>query len=89
MPSRVSEAILKKEMNGVGKARMLHSNFGDKAVAGENGHFPFLALETDGAPFPLLTEANLEAFIVQAKRMHERKNGNPAPSGIKIPESHP
>jgi predicted nucleotide-binding protein (sugar kinase/HSP70/actin superfamily) len=71
MPSRVAESILKKEMNGAGKRRM----FGGRTAAGETGDldqpFPFLAIETDGTPFPLLVEANLEAFIVQAKRLHE------------------
>ena len=71
MPSRVSEAILKKEMNGFGKARMFHNAFDERFVDNGGEPFPFLAIETDGAPFPLLTEANLEAFIVQARRLHE------------------
>jgi hypothetical protein len=33
--------------------------------------FPFLSIETDGSPFPQLVEANMEAFILQAKRVHE------------------
>jgi hypothetical protein len=36
------------------------------------GAFPFLAIETDGTPFPMLVEANLEAFIVQARRLHHK-----------------
>jgi hypothetical protein len=71
MPSRVSEAILKKEMNGFGKARMLRNTFDERFVDKGSEYFPFLAVETDGAPFPLLTEANLEACIVQAKRLHD------------------
>jgi predicted CoA-substrate-specific enzyme activase len=71
MPSRVAEAVLKKEMNPRGKQRM----FGKTADAGDGRDketFPFLAIETDGTPFPLLVEANLEAFVVQAKRLHEK-----------------
>jgi len=70
MPSRVAEAILKKEMNMEGKKRMqgkqeLKLNFS------ELDNFPFLAIETDGSPFPQLIEANLESFVLQAKRIHK------------------
>lgn len=34
--------------------------------------FPFLSIETDGSPFPQLIEANLEAFLLQAGRVHSR-----------------
>ncbi|MCX7725897.1 MAG: acyl-CoA dehydratase activase [Chitinispirillaceae bacterium] len=71
MPSRVAEAILKNEMNPEGKARM--PNWEKKANAfSELGAFPFLSIETDGSPFPQLVEANLEAFILQARRLHEK-----------------
>lgn len=70
MPSRVAEAILKKEMNLEGKRRMqgkqeLNLNFS------EFDNLPFLAIETDGSPFPQLIEANLESFVLQAKRIHK------------------
>jgi predicted CoA-substrate-specific enzyme activase len=71
MPSRVSEAILKKEMNVEGKKRLP----GWEGLAGkfsDIGDFPFLSVETDGLPFPQLVEANLEAFVLQARRLHER-----------------
>lgn len=69
MPSRVAESILKKEMNIDGKKRM--QNWDDSNESYSNlDNFPFLALETDGSPFPQLIEANLEAFVLQAKRVH-------------------
>jgi predicted nucleotide-binding protein (sugar kinase/HSP70/actin superfamily) len=71
MPSRVSESVLKKEMNVEGKKRLP----GWARRAGEFsdiGDFPFLSVETDGLPFPQLVEANLEAFVLQARRLHER-----------------
>jgi predicted nucleotide-binding protein (sugar kinase/HSP70/actin superfamily) len=71
MPSRVAEAILKKEMNAEGKLRM-KIPFRNQALLREVPEFPFLAIETDGSPFPQLVEANLEAFVVQAKRVHEK-----------------
>ncbi len=70
MPSRVAEAILKKEMNIIGKKRV--PGWEDKAEKfRELEEFPFLSIETDGTPFPQLIEANLEAFVLQAKRVHE------------------
>jgi predicted nucleotide-binding protein (sugar kinase/HSP70/actin superfamily) len=71
MPSRMAEAILKKEMNIVGKKRM--PEWQQKAVEfNDIDTFPFLSLETDGTPYPQIVEANLEAFILQAKRVHEK-----------------
>jgi predicted nucleotide-binding protein (sugar kinase/HSP70/actin superfamily) len=71
MPSRMAESILKKEMNVEGKRRVPGwekqvDEFADLA------EFPFFALETDGLPFPQLIEANLEAFLLQARRVHTR-----------------
>jgi hypothetical protein len=71
MPSRVSEAILKKEMTVEGKKRLP----GWEKRADEFADirdFPFLSIETDGLPFPQLVEANLEAFVLQARRVHEK-----------------
>ncbi|KMQ51670.1 2-hydroxyglutaryl-CoA dehydratase [Chitinispirillum alkaliphilum] len=69
MPSRVCEAILKKEMNVAGKMRVPGwekkiDEFRDLE------EFPFLSIETDGSPFPQLIEANMEAFVLEAKRVH-------------------
>jgi hypothetical protein len=33
---------------------------------------PFLAIESDGSPFPQLIDAKLEAFCLRAKRLHDR-----------------
>ncbi len=68
MPSRVAEAILKKEMNRAGKLRM-PTVFKHAKLLDNVDEFPFFALETDGSPFPQLVEANLEAFCVSANRM--------------------
>ncbi|HUI90651.1 MAG TPA: acyl-CoA dehydratase activase [Chitinivibrionales bacterium] len=71
MPSRVAEAVLKKEMNVKGKLRM-NTTFRGKALLEDLSEFPFLAVETDGSPFPQLIEANLEAFVVQARRVYDK-----------------
>ena len=71
MPFRVAEAILKREMTFAGKRRMpgwrrRAGNFRDLDP------FPFLSVETDGGAMPQQTEAALEAFAIQARRLHER-----------------
>jgi predicted nucleotide-binding protein (sugar kinase/HSP70/actin superfamily) len=71
MPSRVAEAVLKKEMNADGKLRM-KTTVRNRKILEKIREVPFFALETDGSPFPQLVEANLEAFCVQARRVHEK-----------------
>lgn len=71
MYSRMAEAILKKEMDITGKRRMpgwekRASDYRDI------GALPFLSIETDGNPFPQIIEANLESFVMQARRVHEK-----------------
>jgi hypothetical protein len=58
-------------MNVKGKLRM-RTAFHNKALLEGLTEFPFLAIETDGSPFPQLVEANLEAFVVQARRVDEK-----------------
>ncbi len=71
MPSRIAEAILNKEMNAEGKKRI--PGWGQRAE-----HFrdlqklPFLAIETDGGEFSQITSANLESFVLQARRTFAR-----------------
>jgi hypothetical protein len=33
---------------------------------------PFLAIESDGSPFPQIIHAKLEAFCLRARHLHER-----------------
>jgi predicted CoA-substrate-specific enzyme activase len=71
MPSRVAEAILSETMHA---ERLPETDHTGRTVArlGGLGALPFLAIETDGAAFPQLVEARLEAFCLQAQRLHER-----------------
>jgi hypothetical protein len=50
-----------------GKDPSSHRSFLKK----EDRKLPFLAIETDGNAFPQIIEARLEAFSLQAKRLHE------------------
>jgi predicted CoA-substrate-specific enzyme activase len=71
MYSRMAEAMLKREMDVAGKGRMAGWEHRVKAFE-DLDVLPFLAVETDGNPFPQLVEANLEAFVLQARRVHRR-----------------
>ncbi len=70
MPSRVAEAVLNEKFRA--------GSAGKKATAllGKDSRLPFLAIETDGNPFPQLIEARLEAFCLQAKRLHKRMSAS-------------
>jgi len=71
MPSRVAEAILSETMHAKRLPETDHTNR-ILAQLGDIGHLPFLAIETDGAAFPQLVEARLEAFCLQTERLHQR-----------------
>jgi hypothetical protein len=43
-----------------------------ETVLADLDSLPFLAVESDGSPFPQLIEAKLEAFCLRALRLHER-----------------
>ncbi len=71
MPTRVAEAVLNEKFN-VSEKRALSSDLSaDNLPEGDTRKFPFLAIETDGNPFPQIIEARLEAFCLQAERVHE------------------
>ncbi len=69
MPNRLSESILNQKM----KSRFVLDGGLDPVTARvfENQpELPFLAIESDGNPFPPLIRSRLENFVVQARRMH-------------------
>ncbi len=73
MPNRLSEAILTDTMNREVKLRSADGAAPQlKKVLAEVDDLPFLAIETDGSPFPQLIHAKLEAFCLQARRLHEQ-----------------
>ncbi len=86
MYSRMAEAMLKKEMNVAGKKRM--AGWEKKAaVYNAIDTFPFLSVETDGDPFPQLIEANLESFVVQARRVHKKIMALKGKVDVPVPET--
>ncbi|OPY85588.1 MAG: hypothetical protein A4E72_01895 [Syntrophus sp. PtaU1.Bin208] len=73
MPNRVSEAILTSEMNRGKRIPRKHSRkkIGSAAEILRNRPLPFLAIESDGNPFPQIIQAKLEVFLLQAARIHD------------------
>jgi len=73
MPNRVAEAILNEKFTSAEKRASATNNGGVPAlpILKQDRRLPFLAIETDGNAFPQIIEARLEAFCLQAKRLHE------------------
>jgi predicted nucleotide-binding protein (sugar kinase/HSP70/actin superfamily) len=70
MPNRLSEAILRENMK---RQVILSKHPADSplhSILRETEDLPFLAIETDGSPFPQLIQSKLEAFLLQAERLH-------------------
>ncbi len=84
MPTRVAESILSENFTAAAKLEQLRHANGDGAARHASvldkpeQKLPFLAIETDGNAFPQIIDARLEAFTLQARRLHERmlKDGN-------------
>ena len=72
MPNRLSEAILNETMTSKGKLATEPQNLQLKAVLADVEDLPFLAIESDGSPFPQLIDAKLETFCLRAERLHKR-----------------
>jgi predicted CoA-substrate-specific enzyme activase len=72
MPNRVSEAILNVAMNRKGKLATDPNNASLRAILSDMEDLPFLAIESDGSPFPQLITAKLETFCLRAERLHKR-----------------
>jgi len=43
-----------------------------RSVLSDIDDLPFLAIESDGSPFPQLINAKLETFCMRAERLHQR-----------------
>ncbi len=70
MPNRLSEAILNETMNREGKLVTDPNNDQLRSILANIDDLPFLAIESDGSPFPQLINAKLETFCLRAERLH-------------------
>ncbi|NPV04962.1 MAG: activase [Syntrophaceae bacterium] len=77
MPNRIAEAILSREMTREGKSALKAVNPRVRRVLERFDHLPFLAIESDGSPFPQIVTARLETFLLQARRVHEAMRASP------------
>jgi predicted nucleotide-binding protein (sugar kinase/HSP70/actin superfamily) len=76
MPNRLAESILTREMNIEGKTNAGSKNPHLFELIDKINDLPFLAIESDGNRFPQIITAKLEAFLLQAGRLHEElRNG--------------
>ncbi len=71
MPNRVAESILTREMNMEGKLATGRVNRKISFLSDVIREIPFLAIESDGNRFPQIIEAKIEAFLLQAERVHQ------------------
>ncbi len=72
MPSRLSESVLTEVMK---KEYKLASSANNKKISKtleDVDDLPFLSIESDGSPFPQLIDAKLDAFCLQAERLHRK-----------------
>jgi predicted CoA-substrate-specific enzyme activase len=72
MPNRMSESILTEIMDRDNKVASDPKNHHLKALLTEVEQLPFLAIESDGSPFPQLINAQLETFFLRAQRLHKK-----------------
>lgn len=71
MPNRLAEAVVTGEMNREGKTRAGIRNERIRYVSEQLETLPFLAIESDGNRFPQIITAKVEAFLLQAERVHK------------------
>jgi predicted CoA-substrate-specific enzyme activase len=72
MPNRISEAILNEVMQREDKLASEPQDHRLPIALSGVDDLPFLAIESDGLPFPQLIHAKLEAFCLRAQRLHQR-----------------
>ncbi len=72
MPNRMAEAVLNEVMNREDKLAAEPENHKLRAVLSDIEDLPFLAIESDGSPFPQVINAKLETFCLRAERLHRR-----------------
>jgi predicted CoA-substrate-specific enzyme activase len=72
MPNRLSEAILAENMTRRSKMTAPKSGAFMEEILSGMDELPFLAIESDGSPFPQLITAKLEAFCRRALRLHRQ-----------------
>jgi predicted nucleotide-binding protein (sugar kinase/HSP70/actin superfamily) len=74
MPNRIAESILGEIMTAADKLNSAPGDHRLRPVLDGVTTLPFLSIESDGAPFPQIITAKMEAFLLQARRLHDRRH---------------
>jgi len=74
MPSRLAESVLNEAMHRETKTALNRHDSSLHKMLADCDELPFLAIESDGSPFPQIIDAKLEAFCLRALRLHDRMN---------------
>jgi predicted CoA-substrate-specific enzyme activase len=72
MPNRVAESILNEVMTAGDKLKTTPGDHRLRHTLAGMEDLPFLAIESDGSPFPQIINAKLEAFCLRAEQLHAR-----------------
>ncbi|MBF0152552.1 MAG: activase [Magnetococcales bacterium] len=72
LPNRIAEAMMGDALTPANKTAACPGEEHLASLLAETPSLPFLAIETDGAPFPQRIDARLDAFCLQAERLHRR-----------------
>jgi predicted nucleotide-binding protein (sugar kinase/HSP70/actin superfamily) len=72
MPNRLAEAILSESMTAATKLSIDGQSDGLKTLLTQIEDLPFLAIESDGSPFPQLIDAKIDTFCLRARRLHAK-----------------
>jgi len=72
MPNRLAEALLSESMTREGKLATDRDNPRLRSLLTDIDDLPFLAVESDGSPFPQVITAKLESFCLRAERLHHK-----------------
>jgi predicted CoA-substrate-specific enzyme activase len=72
MPNRLAEALLSEAMTREGKLATDRNNHRLRSLLTDMDDLPFLAIESDGSPFPQVITAKLESFCLRAERLHHK-----------------
>ncbi len=72
MPNRLAESLLNEAMTREGKLATDRNNHRLRSLLTDIEDLPFLAVESDGSPFPQVITAKLESFCLRAERLHHK-----------------
>jgi predicted nucleotide-binding protein (sugar kinase/HSP70/actin superfamily) len=72
MPNRLAESLLTEAMTREGKLATDVNNHRLRSLLTDIDDLPFLAVESDGSPFPQVITAKLESFCLRAERLHHK-----------------